>query len=113
MKTYRANWAGVSVWRIPIAFTVGLLLLAAPLLGQDAKPNRLRCESLVTPLGVDVERPRLSWQLHDARDGARQTAYQIQVASSVSLLSVKPDVWDSGKVASDRSQGISYAGPPL
>jgi alpha-L-rhamnosidase len=78
------------------------------------KPARLTCDSLVAPLGLDDPRPRLSWQLRDARDGARQTAYRVQVATAAALLAAgKADVWDSGKTASDRSVGVAYAGPEL
>jgi alpha-L-rhamnosidase len=46
--------------------------------------------------------------------GARQTAYQILVASSEKLLDGNQgDLWDSGKVESDRSNQIEYAGKPL
>ncbi len=78
------------------------------------KPVELKCDSLVTPLGIDSKNPMLSWQLQDARIGARQTAYQIQIASGTDLLTAgKPDIWDSGRVESDQSAGVSYAGPPL
>ena len=84
-------------------------IFAAPAL---AKPAHLTCDSLVQPLGIDAERPRLSWQLQDSRMGARQTAYQLQVATKPGLLT-NPDVWDSGKIASDRSVDVVYAGPAL
>ncbi len=43
-----------------------------------------------------------------------QTAYQILVASSPEPLSDgKGDLWDSGKVMSDESSQIVYAGAPL
>ena len=85
-------------------------------LGQAAasKPLRLKCDSLVTPLGIDSKTPVLSWQLQDERYGARQTAYEIQVATSSALLAAgKPDMWDSGRVESDQSAGVTYAGPAL
>src|SRR6266404_3901554 len=60
----------------------------------SSKPVHLKCDSLVNPLGIDSKEPRLSWQLRDDRYGARQTAYEIQVASSPALLDgEKPDVW--------------------
>jgi alpha-L-rhamnosidase len=84
---------------------------AAPVLQP---PQHLRCEELDTPLGIDTAQPRLSWQLDDPRTGARQTAYQIQVASSSEqLLAGHADVWDSGRVASDRSVAVPYNGPAL
>lgn len=78
----------------------------------------LRCEHLQDPLGIDVARPRLSW-ICDVGDaeiprGLRQTAYQVLVASDGELLRQdKGDLWDSGKVESDRSIQIEYAGKPL
>src|SRR5437879_2862118 len=80
----------------------------------SSRPVQLRCDALVNPLGMDSKKPMLSWQLQDARVGARQTAYEIQVASSSALLAAgKPDVWDSGRVESAQSAGVSYAGPAL
>src|ERR1051325_785069 len=79
-----------------------------------AEAVALRCEYLSNPLGLDVVSPRLSWRLSDERRGARQTAYQIQVASSLQLLQGgKPDIWDSGEVISDHTSQISYGGPSL
>ncbi len=58
----------------------------------------------------------LSWVLEErdpkpeARD-QKQTAYQILVASTPELLAKdQGDLWDSGKVASDQSAQIEYAG---
>jgi len=59
-----------------------------------------------------VTRPRLSWVAAAPGYGATQTAYQILVASSPELLTPESaDVWDSGKVSSDRTFGIEYDGP--
>jgi alpha-L-rhamnosidase len=79
-----------------------------------AGPVELRVDELQLPLGIDDIAPRFSWQLHDSAQGARQTAYEIQVASSAKLLAAgKTDVWDSGKVMGSQSVNIPYAGPPL
>jgi len=84
----------------------------SPLLG-----TRLRCEYQTNPLGVDVVEPRLSWVLESADTsarGVRQTAYQIAVASSIENLNADhADAWDSGKIASDRTIELAYAGKPL
>src|SRR5215831_7787937 len=94
------------------AFLAAATGLAASSSAQSGKPYALQCESLVTPLGMDAKHPQLSWKLQDSRDGAKQTAYEVQVASNPDLLeSGKADVWDSGRVASDQSLGVSYAGP--
>jgi len=86
---------------------------AAPLLAAV----NLRCEYRTDPLGIDVTRPRLSWLLKsespDVR-GQTQTAYQIIVASGEDSLATEVgDLWDSGKVASDATSQIAYAGKPL
>jgi alpha-L-rhamnosidase len=76
--------------------------------------SRLRCEYLVDPLGLDEVSPRLSWTLESARRGARQTAYRVRVASSPAKLARrKGDLWDSGRVESDRTAHVVYAGLPL
>ena len=50
----------------------------------------------------------------DARRGARQSAYELLVASTPALLRAgKADVWDSGLVTADSSVDVTYGGPPL
>ena len=97
--------------------TVVAMLVAAPVASNAAgaqKPINLRCDSMATPIGSDTQQPQLSWQLQDERFAARQTAYQLQVATrSELLLNGKADVWDSGRVSSDKSVGVAYAGPAL
>jgi alpha-L-rhamnosidase len=74
----------------------------------------LKCEYLVSPQGVDVTNPRLSWVLESTERGAVQTAYQILVSGSEDALAHdKGDLWDSGKIESDQSTHVVYAGSPL
>jgi alpha-L-rhamnosidase len=74
----------------------------------------LRCEQDIDPLGVDAPQPRLSWTLASPERGQMQTAYQVLVASKPALLiQNRGDLWDSGQVASDETQGISYGGRAL
>ena len=61
--------------------------------------DQLRCEYRLDPLGIDVANPRLSWIL----DAGRQVAYQVVVEGA----------WDTGRVASDQSVNVAYAGKPL
>lgn len=78
--------------------------------------HHLLCENLVNPLGLDVPRPRFSWQLlagKNQRD-VRQTAYELRVAPTPAALATGRGVgWASGKVASDSSVHVTYAGPAL
>jgi alpha-L-rhamnosidase len=73
-------------------------------------PMNLKCEYFQNPLGIDEIKPRLSWQLNDPGQGARQTAYQVQAASDLELLLSKPDLWDSGTIRTDQSLDIVYTG---
>jgi len=89
--------------------TVGLAQLAS-----EVRVTDLRCEYLANPLGIDVVPPRLSWKLESQWRGQKQTAYQVLVAGNEKLLrDNKADLWDSGKVASDQSIHLVYAGQPL
>ena len=98
---------------------IGLAAISAATSASDGTlaPQHLRCEYLENPLGIDITEPRLSWKLHttdESARGLRQSAYQVQVASSAELLTKeKPDLWNSGKVASDETVGIVYAGQEL
>lgn len=65
--------------------------------------HSLRCEYLDNPLAVEAKHPRLEWRLDSAGRGRRQTAYRILVASTRQKLGRDAgDLWDSGRVESDR-----------
>ncbi|MDB6018459.1 MAG: Alfa-L-rhamnosidase [Pedosphaera sp.] len=92
---------------------LGAVLLAGICPAAIVTEN-LRCEYLHAPLGIDAASPRLDWIVSSSRRGELQTAYQVLVASTEKLLDDdKGDLWDSGKVASDESCQIAYAGKPL
>ena len=76
--------------------------------------EQLRCEYLENPLGIDAAQPRLSWIVDSSGRGQRQTAYQILVAGSAAGLKKDlGDLWDSGKVVSDQTTFVAYAGKAL
>ena len=82
--------------------------------GSRLHPRGLRCEYLTNPLGVGETLPRLSWTSASRRRGERQSAYQVLVASTPDALArEEADRWDSGRVASDESAHVVYAGRPL
>jgi len=97
-------------------------------------PNDLTCEYFTNPIGLDVRQPRLSWQASAAQRGARQTAYQIVVGESPAIPSARVAstrplrtgleasaadqtaagvLWDTGRVMSDTSVHVPYAGAAL
>ncbi|MGO8791482.1 MAG: family 78 glycoside hydrolase catalytic domain [Terriglobia bacterium] len=104
----------------PLHRVVNRLLLALVLAATisaalaSTQTERLRCEYRVNPMGVDVPSPRLSWIMVSADRGARQTAYRVLVASTPSLLAEnRGDLWDSGRIPSDQSNQLEYAGKTL
>jgi alpha-L-rhamnosidase len=106
--------------KVPAALIGALAIVALAVVALRARPaalepTTLRVEYLVDPLAVDTRQPRLSWEFKDVSDrGARQTAYQVLVASRAEQLSAgKGDVWDSGKVQTPQSIQVSYAGRAL
>lgn len=76
--------------------------------------ERLRVEYLENPLGLDTPRPRLSWVVTSRERSQEQQAYQVLVATDVDRLKPgKADLWDTGKVTSDQTLHLEYAGQPL
>ena len=94
--------------------TCGITPVTPPSPTSSVEVLHLRCEYLVDPVGIDTERPRLSWQLKSTARAEGQSAYQIRVASTLAILaSGGSDAWDSGKVVSDEQNQIEFAGNPL
>jgi hypothetical protein len=99
------------------AFALFLILMCCSVTARAAdaiSAGDLRCEYWEQPSNVDLPHPRLSWILSSPQRGADQKAYQILVASTGELLAKdQGDLWDSGKVDSDQTIQIPYAGKPL
>ncbi len=97
-----------------IRLLAAVLLLVAPRLGAEYRVEAPRCELASDPLGVDVAAPRLSWRVVSDEPGQRQTAWQIQAASTPELLAAdKADLWDSDRMESDDTTLLPYAGRAL
>lgn len=76
--------------------------------------RHLKCNYLTNPLGVEAPSPLLSWVLQSDERGQLQTAYRIAAASDPDMLDEgKYNLWDTGKVESDSSIHIRYAGEQL
>ncbi len=89
--------------------------VAWPCLGQGGlQPVQLQCEYLYEPVAIDTPQPRLSWRFSATQPDQMQSAYQILVADHAeSLVQDQGTLWDSGKIASDQSHLVVYAGAPL
>jgi alpha-L-rhamnosidase len=70
----------------------------------------LICEYHTNPLGIDILKPRLSWQIVSAEENVLQTAYEIKVTDQSAKGKL---LWNSGKVNSAQSIDITYDGPAL
>jgi alpha-L-rhamnosidase len=76
--------------------------------------TQLWTERVDRPLGVEAARPRLSWALASDGRGARQSAYRVTAASSRERLEAGgADLWDSGRVRSDRCFDVCFDGKVL
>ena len=92
-----------------LALSLALACPALPLTAATALQN-LQVEYQSRPLGIDVTKPRFSWQMQSApaeRD-CYQTAYRIEVSDPRGAV-----VWDSQRVEGSAALAISYAGQPL
>ena len=95
-------------------------LLSALLFSESAsarlKAVSLTCEDLNEPMAVGTLQPRFSWLnvTEENERNQRQTAFQIQVASTMEkLLLGEADLWDSGRRKSDATRYVTYQGLPL
>lgn len=100
---------------IPCLLLLSTLMVAGASAGDAArltvKVTGLQCEYLTNPLGLDTPAPRLRWVLESGERGVRQSAYQILAASSEAALKRdRGDLWDSGKVQSEQTAQVLYAG---
>ena len=97
-------------------FLMGLLMVTGcnHFQGADLTPHDLRCEYLQNPLGIENPTPALSWKLFSKKHNQIQTAYQVLVSFSKDNLEQNiGDLWDTGKVNSDKNVFISYAGQKI
>ncbi|MBN1939037.1 MAG: hypothetical protein JW843_05600, partial [Candidatus Aminicenantes bacterium] len=102
---------------------IGLIVIFATLAAAGCSAagslqvENLRCEYRTDPVGIDAAQPRLSWVLvpsDPSRRALKQSAYRILASSTLSALEAdRGDLWDSGKVASDRQNQVEYAGSAL
>jgi len=72
--------------------------------------SHLLTENKSNPVEVEEQAPRFSWQLSATQRNTMQTAYAIQVWEAGNK---KNTVWNSGKIMSDQSVYVPYAGKAL
>ena len=97
-----------AVWTASIVPVSGVGTPGAPLTVKN-----LRCEYKADPIGMDVGKPRLSWELENQERSVLETSYEIRVAQSEADLAKGKLLWDSGRQLSEASVQVEYGGPAL
>ena len=87
---------------------------AASPAASPVRVAEVSCDGRHDPVGVDRDAVRFSWVMESEARGQSQRAYRLQLATSRAALQAgRPDVWDSGRIASRESVLVPYAGPAL
>jgi alpha-L-rhamnosidase len=61
-----------------VVFIMCLFLLASCSIQESpVKINKLSCEFLLNPIGIETQTPRFNWQMESNINGMSQQAYQI------------------------------------
>jgi hypothetical protein len=90
------------------------LLLPFGAFAQNLKVLNLQCEYKTNPLGIESAKPKLSWQMQSDVRNTTQRAYRVLVADDATkLTNNNADIWDSGKVPSNRSLQIACNGKAM
>ena len=101
-----------------------LLLVASFAFGGPLPPYNLKCQGNLVGLSeeklqhlnkhklfsTDKPNPIFSWTVAHTERAARQSAFQVIVATDQNLKNI---IWDSGKVLSQYQTSLRYAGPDL
>lgn len=99
----------------PIFALVVLLFTAVVAVqAQSIKMGKLTCEYIENPLGIDITKPLLGWQILGDKRNQRQIAYSIMISDDPKLIkNLTGNIWNSGKIISSQSTNIEYNGTPL
>ena len=99
-----------------LIFILSIIFLCFSCFNEENKAQlvKLSCNNRNNPTGVNTATPRLSWNIISKENNSFQTAYSILVSSKKELLEKNNgDIWDTGKVLSDQSINVIYAGKKL
>ncbi|WP_405778304.1 family 78 glycoside hydrolase catalytic domain [Streptomyces sp. NBC_00859] len=127
-----STWSAAVVLPAVTALVWGSAPFAPPARAAAGGPltaGHLTVDGATDPLGTDNPAPALGWQLRasagrvpadgapatgESSNGQRQSAYRVLVADDARKLGAgQGNVWDSGRIRSADSTGVSYGGPKL
>ncbi|MDO5567206.1 MAG: family 78 glycoside hydrolase catalytic domain, partial [Planctomycetia bacterium] len=88
---------------------------------HDGYPTNLSVDQMTGAIerlqypAIISKRPTFSWVVNDSRNNVLQTAYEIELAASPGAFATAKGglMWRSGKVVSNKSSSVLYAGQPL
>jgi len=89
-----------------LSFAALLLIISLNSFAQ-LSVSGLKTEGRENPSGLDTKQPRFSWVLNSEKRNTRQSAYEILVLQDKKIL------WKSGRVLSEISVHVPYAGKEL
>src|SRR6266576_3508083 len=87
------------MWKRTRAAWTAAIVLACAVNAVGDTPltvKNLRCEYKVGPMGIDVRKPRLSWELVIPERGVLETSFEIRVAQSEADLAKGKLLWEMG-----------------
>ena len=84
-------------------------IMASGMAFADTSIKDFRVQHSDKPLAVEDKHPLFSWKMDSDVRGQRQTAYQISVIREVD----GSEIWNTGRVESDKSVDIAYNGVAL
>ena len=80
---------------------------------QTLIPKELQCEYLNNPIGIDSPHPRLTWKIIDPRQGSKQSAFQIFIATDSNVLNNQKSEVFHTPIIDDAAQLFNYRGDAL
>jgi alpha-L-rhamnosidase len=82
---------------------------------QGHLPTKLRIEYQDSPNNVDpTTNPRFSWRIKSNRRGGCQQSYRLIVGRTRAVVEDgRGDLWDSGRVETNKATNVPYRGPQL
>lgn len=103
---------------IPALAFMGICLTEQPLFAENPRPFveviRLRTEYQANPIGIDITKPRFSWEIKANVRNIKQIAYEVRVGlTTEKLKNGDPLFWTTKKVVSEESNQVIYNGPAL
>ncbi|MBS1508352.1 MAG: family 78 glycoside hydrolase catalytic domain [Bacteroidetes bacterium] len=93
-----------------LTFVIAILFVSVAV--AQTKVADLQTENTTNPIGLGTAHPRFGWKIVSTKRAVMQTAYEVQVSTTLAGLS-KGAVWNSGKITSDQSVFVDYNGAAL